>query len=125
MTMKKAYIIIDENETLSTEQKKLLQKKFEEIEIVKIDPKLPLNEIKEIAEDLHIKASEAEVEVEGDIFKNIYYRGETKNAVVFASTIPFLLKTLTEKSIFIDFLSNIPNKEILYRVYIFHGSELV
>ena len=116
----KAYVIIDERHSLLAEQEKILNKKFDEIEIVKISNQdLTLDEMEKIAEDLHIKASEATTEG-NNVFKSIYYKGETKNAIVFVSSIPYLLKRFTEKSIFIDFLSNIPNREILYRVYIFH-----
>lgn len=116
----KAYVIIDERHSLLAEQKKLLNKKFNEIEIVKIsDQDLTLDKLEKIAEDLHIKASEATIK--GDnVFKSIYYKGETNNAIVFVSPEPYLLKTLAEKSVFVDFYSNIPNREILYRIYIFH-----
>lgn len=118
--MKKAYIIIDEKHSLLPEQEKILNKKFNEIEIVKIsDQDLTLDKLEKIAEDLHIKASEATIK--GDnVFKSIYYKGETNNAIVFVSPEPYLLKTLAEKSVFVDFYSNIPNKEILYHVYILY-----
>lgn len=117
--MAKAHVIINESHSLLPEQEQILNAKFDDLVFVKVPQSgWTLDEMKKVAEDLHIQASEAHIIRDPDTGETILYSADKAgNAVVFVSPIPYLLKYLSQKAIFADERG----KSKLYDVLVFHN----
>lgn len=122
--MKKAFIIINEQHKLFPEQEALLRERFDEIEMVKVPASgWTLEEMKKVAAELHYRAAEAEVHryPGTEMVAHVIYPQKTKNAVVFASPVPFLLKELSKLSVFAEYHGDHAEEAERYSVLVFHN----
>ena len=124
MKAKKAFVIINESHSLFQEQESMLQERFDEIEFIKA-PAVgwTLEEMLDVAVNLHFRASEADVIRKDGKVVSIHYPGQTENAVVFASPIPFMLKYLAKRSIRAEYLGDHAEESELYKVLVFHNDK--
>ena len=106
MEKTKAFVIINEQHKLFPEQEEILQKRYDEIEFVKVPASgWTLEEMRQIAEDLHNK---------------IPFDYGYGNAIVFASPIPYLLRELAQRAVGCDYDIGVI---VFYDVLVFHNDK--